>query len=117
VYLPAQNGNYKLTYMKWNGESAANWEYITQDILVTSGVVQPLTIGNASSVIDEVRLYPADAEMKTYSYKPGIGISSMADTNCMATYYEYDSFGRLKHVKDDKRGVVKSFEYHYKGEY
>jgi len=115
IYLPADNGNYKVTYMKWLGGSPENWQYVTQDISVTSGTVQPLTIGDAQSIIDEVRLYPAEARITTYSYKPEFGITSSADPNCIVTYYDYDSFGRLKYLKDHKRNVLKSFEYHYKG--
>jgi hypothetical protein len=117
VYLPAQNGNYKLTYMKWVGGNPGNWEYVTQDISVTSGTVQKLTIGDTGSVIDEVRLYPAGALMTTYSYKLEFGLTAAADPNCIVTYYDYDSFGRLKHLRDYKRNIVKSYEYHYRGQY
>lgn len=117
VYLPAQNGNYKLTYMQWEGGSSANWHCITQDISVTSGTVQEFVIGNSTSVIDEVRLYPSDAKMTTYSYKPEFGITSQADSNSVVVYYDYDSFGRLKYLKDHRRNILKSYDYHYKGQY
>lgn len=116
VYLPANNGSYNLTYMKWNGGSPENWEYITVPVSVTSGVVQPFTIGDAATIIDEVRLYPADAQMTTYTYAPLVGLTTSADANCITTYYDYDSFGRLKHLKDQKRNIVKTYDYHYKGQ-
>jgi hypothetical protein len=112
VYLPAQNGNYRLSYTRWNGSS---WEYMQQAITVTSGVVQTVTIGTASSIIDEVRLYPSEGQMTTFSYDTRFGMTSAADANCKVTYYDYDSFGRLKNIKDHQRNMVKAFEYHYKG--
>jgi hypothetical protein len=116
VTLPATNGNYKVTYMKWAGGSPENWQYITQDVAVTTGTAQTLVIGTAPDVIDEVRLYPAGAWMTTYSYKPEIGITSSADQNSVVMYYEYDSFGRLKYLKDARRNILKSYEYNYQGQ-
>lgn len=63
---------------------------------------------------DEIRVYPKGAEMTTYTYKPGIGIASMTDTNNVSSYYEYDSLGRLKLIKDDKGNVLQHYTYNYK---
>ena len=42
-------------------------------------------------------------------------MTSMTDSKGMTTYYEYDSFGRLKTEKDHNGRVLKTFNYNYKG--
>lgn len=65
--------------------------------------------GNA--VIDELRLYPKKARMSTVTYDPLIGKTSECDQNNRITYYEYDNLGRMRFIKDEKRNIVKMFEY------
>lgn len=62
-------------------------------------------------IIDEVRIYPASARMRTVSYDPLIGKTSECDENNRITYYEYDNLGRLKFIKDENKNTVKMYEY------
>jgi YD repeat-containing protein len=55
-----------------------------------------------------------NAQVKIFTYKPLIGMSSQTDENGRTAFYEYDSFGRLQVVKDKDGNVVKTFEYTYK---
>jgi Family of unknown function (DUF5977) len=64
-----------------------------------------------TSIIDEVRLYRSDARMRTSTYDPLIGKTSECDENNRITYYEYDEKGRLRFIKDEKKNVVKMYEY------
>jgi YD repeat-containing protein len=64
-----------------------------------------------SGVIDELRLYPKTARMRTMTYDPLIGKTSDCDENNRITYYEYDKLGRLQFVKDEKKNIVKMHEY------
>ena len=66
---------------------------------------------SGNSIIDELRLYPANARMRTVTYDPLIGKTSECDENNRITYYEYDAQGRLHFIKDDKGDVVKMYEY------
>jgi len=50
----------------------------------------------------------------TYTYKPLIGISTVTDPKGLIMYYEYDSFNRLKLVKDAQGNVLSENQYHYK---
>lgn len=68
---------------------------------------------NGSGHIDELRLYPADAQMTTYAYSPLIGVTSQCDPGNRITYYEYDGFSRLKRVRDQDYNILKTYEYQY----
>lgn len=78
-----------------------------------------IRLNNASSVhvtgdhIDEVRLYPAGAQMKTYTYNPLFGLTSTCDVNSRVSYFEYDGFGRLKNIRDEKKNILKRYDYQF----
>lgn len=104
------NGKYLLTY--WSKESG-DWILKTTPITITTG---GYTI-SLSGQIDELRFYPEDAQMTTYTHTPQVGITSATDINNLTTFYLYDGFNRLTLVKDDKGNIVKTFKYHYKNNY
>ncbi len=66
---------------------------------------------SGSATIDELRLYPQNARMRTVTYDPLIGKTSECDENNRVIYYEYDNLGRLKFIKDEHRQVMKMYEY------
>ncbi|PSL26461.1 RHS repeat domain-containing protein [Chitinophaga ginsengisoli] len=49
----------------------------------------------------------------TYTYNPGLGITSETDQNSRTTYYEYDGLGRLKVIRDHDGNVLKQIDYQY----
>lgn len=69
---------------------------------------------SGSVIIDELRVYPSDAQMITYSYDPEIGIINQCDANNKITYYEYDGFNRLKLARDMDRNIITTYDYRYK---
>jgi YD repeat-containing protein len=77
-------------------------------------------ISNASTVsvsgtamIDELRLFPTDAQLNTMTHIPGLGVQSRTDVNGRITYFSYDSYGRLQYVRDMQGNLVKSYDYQY----
>lgn len=70
--------------------------------------------GEELAHFDDLRFYPLDAQMTTYTYIPFIGISSISDNNNKPNRYEYDSFGRLTHIRDFQDNILKKYDYHYK---
>jgi len=68
---------------------------------------------NGSGSVDELRLYPVDAQMTTYTYDPLIGITSQCDVSSRLSYYEYDGLQRLLRARDMDGNIVKQFEYQY----
>lgn len=69
------------------------------------------TIGEENAYIDEVRVYPQDARMTTYTHLPGVGMTSQTDPNGHTVYYEYDALGRLSVIRDNERRMLKSYQY------
>jgi len=68
---------------------------------------------SGSALIDEIRLYPLNAAMSTYTYDPGVGATSSTDENNHLTYYEYDGFNRLMILRNEDRNILKQYEYKY----
>ncbi|WP_264550624.1 DUF5977 domain-containing protein [Flavobacterium sp. N2038] len=54
--------------------------------------------------------------ISTYTYNPLVGVTSITDPKGITTYYEYDTYGRLKFVKDKELNVLQKYCYNYKGE-
>ncbi|HEX2630838.1 MAG TPA: hypothetical protein VHM26_17605, partial [Chitinophagaceae bacterium] len=77
-----------------------------------SGITSVTIAGTA--FIDELRLHPANSQMATRTYEPLVGATSECDINNNITYFEYDSFGRLKTIRDMDKNVLKTIDYKYK---
>jgi len=84
------------------------------EYLVPAGI-NSVTISKPSSgapaVIDELRLYPTTARMRTVAYDPLIGKQSECDENNRSSYYEYDNLARLITIRDESRNIVKAYDY------
>jgi YD repeat-containing protein len=94
------------------GKKVDGWTYFEHLIKPAAGLITIHGTGN----IDELRLYPKDAQMTTYTYEPLIGMTSQCDVNNKITYYDYDALGRLRLIKDQDKNVVKKICYNYSGE-
>ncbi|WP_199141459.1 hypothetical protein [Pedobacter sp. ASV12] len=97
---------YVLSYWYRDG---GTWKY--QEQAYTGAVT--LALGDA---IDDVRIHPKDAQLGTYVYKSGVGISASTDAKGLTTYSEFDEFNRLKNVKDQDGNIVKNYSYHLAGQ-
>lgn len=88
----------------------------------TSSGIQKAAFGNygygtvtTTWYIDNVRLYPADADIVSYDYMPLVGKTSETDINNQKITYTYDLFNRLETVRDGDGNIIKLTEYSFKG--
>lgn len=115
--LPTASAGYDKVIVSYWGKStdSSPWEYVENVVNVTG---QDLPIGLYYYYIDEVRVYPVDAMMTTYTYDPfHKGQTSITKQNNQTEYYDYDAFGKLKEVyiiEDNVKKILKSTSYHYK---
>lgn len=72
------------------------------------------TSNSIQILVDDLRFYPKDARMTTYTHIPLVGVSSISDENNNCIFYEYDSFGRLKITKDQNGKILEKTDYNYK---
>lgn len=85
--------------------------YTYYEYLVPVGATTARVTGSGS--IDELRLYPSTARMRTNTYDPLIGKTSNCDENNRVSSYAYDDLGRLQFIKDEYGNIVKMYEYNY----
>jgi YD repeat-containing protein len=115
------NNNWDTKIRKFNSENTGGWNLLVVDMPKSKyesymGANLKLKVyvgGDSNALWDDIRFYPSDAAMTTYTYAPLIGMTSQSDANNMPTYYEYDEFGRLKYIRDHERNILKSFDYNY----
>lgn len=103
--IPGTLSGYPIKGRSYNG-----WTYYEHKL---SGITS-LTISGSGN-IDEIRLYPSDASVTTYTYDPLIGLTSECDANSYITYYTYDGAGRLITKKDPDGKILQLHHYKYAG--
>lgn len=93
-------------------------DYNTAVSLINHNYINGLSISdeNMRSHLSSLRNFLPNAHITTYTYKPLVGMTSQTDPKGMTTYFEYDSFQRLKHIKDQNGNIVKSYCYNYAGQ-
>jgi hypothetical protein len=101
--------NYVLSY--WQKVSNV-WILQTQIVALNSSTTT-YTI-SLTGQVDDVRFYPQNSQMSSFTYATGIGVTSVTDPNNSSIFYEYDEFNRLKLIKDDLGKILKTYQYNYK---
>lgn len=84
--------------------SGGKWQYKVQSYMGST----TLTDGDA---IDDVAIYPADAQLSSLTYYPGIGNRSAIDAKGNMASYEYDELNRLLNIRDQHGDIIKNYRY------
>lgn len=103
-FTPPNNRAYTIQWWSWND---AKW--VMNQRNYTTGM-------SLSAPIDDVRVFPTDGLMTTYTYNPLVGKTSETDPSGRATTYQYDGFGRLNLVLDDDGNILQKYCYSYAGQ-
>jgi hypothetical protein len=106
----SKSGSYTVTNggTPLQGKTINGWTYYEHQVTGATSI----TISGASS-IDELRIYPSRAQMTTFAYLPGVGISHLNDINNRITYFVYDPVGRLIYKMDQDRNVLGKYDYSF----
>jgi YD repeat-containing protein len=94
------------------GPSQGYWTYYEGRFTAPSSASVLSIVSTANIYLDELRLFPADAGMQSWSYKGMYGLSAETSVNGRVTYYEYDKLGRQTIVRDQDRNILSKTEYH-----
>jgi YD repeat-containing protein len=103
TFNPELVSNLRMNYWYFNNNK---WNF-------SGDVTFSQTIGVPGQYLDDLRVFPEGAQMKTYTYKPGQLMTSSTDANNQTTYYEYDNVGRLSMLRDNQGNIVKQYLYNY----
>ncbi|MBC6993155.1 RHS repeat-associated core domain-containing protein [Neolewinella lacunae] len=89
---------------------AEGWQYVERTLDVAGGDVNFLFW----NYVDEVRLYPADALMTTFTFeKEHHHLKGMGSQDGMVQKFTYDAYHRLEGIKDFDGNYVRTVEYLY----
>jgi hypothetical protein len=98
--------NYRVDYRYLSG---GKWLFNAKPY--TNGMI--LSDGTA---IDEVRIYPVDAVITTFTYDPTFGPTSETDLNGNTLFKEYDYLGRTSFIRDQDGNILQRICYNYTGQ-
>jgi YD repeat-containing protein len=107
------NGNYTVAYtpptsrqylIQWWNLSGGQWVF--NQMPYTANMM-------LSGPVDDVRVFPSDALMTTYTYSPMLGRTSETDPAGRTKKYVYDGLGRLQQIIDQDGNILKQNDYEY----
>jgi YD repeat-containing protein len=101
-YTPPNSRSYILQYWSFSG---VTWNFKQ---------VYPYTTGTIlAGPVDDIRIFPSDALMTTYTYNPLVGKTSETDPSGRSTIYQYDGLNRLQTIRDQDNNILKQYDYEY----
>ncbi len=110
------NGNYTVNYTPPNGRSyliqywnlvSGTWHF--NELSYSAGMV-------LTGPVDDIRVFPVDALMTSYTYNPLIGKTSETDPSGKSVNYLYDGLNRQNLVKDNDGNILTKNCYTYQGQ-
>lgn len=102
--VPFTPPNSRQYVVQWWNLSGGQWVFNQMPYTTNMTLAGPL---------DDVRVFPIDALMTTYTYSPMLGKTSETDPSGRTTKYVYDGLGRLQQIIDQDGNILKQFDYEY----
>jgi hypothetical protein len=85
--------------------------------VINQSIVQnPSTDDALRTELNKIRTAYPSAQVKIYTFKPSIGVTSVTDISNRTLYYEYDGFNRLRIIRDQAGKILKKVCYNYAGQ-
>jgi YD repeat-containing protein len=120
VYLYSYNSQYPIAEIKNATLTEVTAVLSSVFGVSTADALSALTTPNEAKLKDgSLQKALPNALVTTYTYKPLVGILTATDPSGITTYYDYDSFGRLKEtylMEGGVKKVVQSYNYHYQNQ-
>ncbi len=110
------NANYTTSFAPPNTRkyTIQNWALISGKWVFYEG---PYTQGMViSGPVDDIRIFPTDGLMTSYTYNPLVGKTSEIDPSGKTSTYEYDGLQRINLLRDQDRNILKKYCYDYTGQ-
>ena len=110
------SGSYSVSFSRPNGRNYTiqwwnlvngSWQFNEQPY------TGPITL---SGTLDDIRVFPSDAQMSTFTYLPLVGVTGELDPAGHCTTYVYDNLNRISLVLDKDKNIVKKICYDYAGQ-
>ncbi len=100
--------NTTLSVPKLNSNIIDGWQQVTTQISVASTSDSVRLLLPLNYLIDDLRIFPTDANMKGFVYHPvNEKLMATLDENNYATFYEYDQEGNLVRTKKEtEKGIM-----------
>lgn len=100
---------------KPSGQIIDGWQRIETTFTAPPGNTTFSLLFSERTNFDDIRIFPADANMKSYVYSyRDYSLMAILDENNFATFYEYDSQKQLRRIKKEtEKGVVTVEEVNY----
>lgn len=113
VYLWSYNGTYPIAEIR-----NSTFSVITNS-LGGSQIINNLfsSLTPDINIVNNLRQVLPQCQITTMSFKLAVGMTAFIDPRGVKTTYEYDNFGNLKNMRDNRNKLLKTINYHYIGEY
>ena len=94
-----------LDYRRKTGSGA--WEYVRTSFTGSA------TIGGSGVTVDQIRVFPEDADVESYTWDSAGNLLSRTDARGITESYEYDALGRLIAIRNNDENHVEQYKYNY----
>ncbi|WP_346321077.1 DUF5977 domain-containing protein [Chitinophaga sp. YIM B06452] len=110
AYVWGYNSRYPVAKVVGNDYSTVQ-QHVNQTMLDNA---LSYTEAQIRTELNKLRTNLPGALVSTYTYSPLIGVTSETNPAGQSTYYEYDSYGRLKLIRNNENNIIKQYDYKYK---
>ena len=113
--IDIQCNGISVALLKPTGPIIEGWQKIEGEFTVpqntTSAQMVFINSNNKPMYVDDIRIHPFNANMKSYVYDPvTLRLSAELDENNYASFYEYDEEGQLVRVKKETIQGIKTIK-------